>query len=75
MTIPIAATFSMTTQSRRIWLAAATVAIGLILPVGVVRSVLGSDFEPFQKSLMWFAYSLLAMQIGSSVLAARPVRQ
>ena len=75
MAIPIAATFAMQTQQRRMVLGAATVVVAVLPPIGIVRSVVANDPVYLYESLQWFAYSLLAIQIGSSVIASRPVQR
>ena len=75
MAIPIAATFAMSDPKRRLFIGAATIAIALLPVIGATRAVLGDSMVPFYTSFQWFGYSLLAVQIGSNVLAARPVRR
>ena len=75
MAIPIAATFAMPTPQRRLMLAAATLAVAALPPTGIVRSILANDPSYCYQSFQWFAYSLLAIQIGSTVIASRPVQR
>ena len=75
MAIPIAATFSMADQQRRWLLGAATVVIALLPAIGIVQATSQASMMPLYASFQWFAYSLLAVQIGSNVLAVRPIRR
>ena len=65
----------MSDPKRRLFIGAATIAIALLPVIGATRAVLGDSMVPFYTSFQWFGYSLLAVQIGSNVLAARPVRR
>ncbi|MDA7874110.1 tetratricopeptide repeat protein [Rhodopirellula sp.] len=74
MAVPIACTFGMEDQRRRVYLGAITVAIALIPVGGTVLSLLADSSVPVISSFSWFAYSLLAFQIGSNLLGTRPVK-
>lgn len=74
LTIPVAATFAMNTPRRRIGLAIATLAVASLPPLGLLRSLISNDPDLLFEHFRWFAYSLLAIQIGSLVIASRPVQ-
>ena len=74
MAIPIAGTFSPDEPKRRLGLGAITVVIGLIPVVGTLLSLSGETILPVIASFRYFAFSLLAFQIGSNLLLARPVQ-
>ncbi|MGI9474976.1 MAG: tetratricopeptide repeat protein [Rubripirellula sp.] len=75
LAIPIAATFAMADPQRRWLVGGATLVIAFLPIVGAIRAVSNDTMMPFYSSLQWFGYSLLAVQIGSNVLAVRPVRR
>jgi len=74
LAIPIASTFSMEDQKRRMLLGIASVAIALVPVGGTLLSISQGSMAAVMVSFQWFAYSLLAVQIGSNLLVLRPVR-
>jgi tetratricopeptide (TPR) repeat protein len=74
MAIPISAAFAMPTPQRRGLVGGAAVVVAVLPAIGVVRSLIHQSDDPLYVSFQWFAYSLLAIQIASSVIAAKPVR-
>jgi len=74
MAIPISAAFAMPTPQRRALVGAAAVVIALLPAVGVIRSLMHQSAIPLYVSFQWFAYSLLAIQIASTAIAVKPVR-
>ncbi len=75
MAIPIAAAFAMPTPERRLLVGAAAVIVMFVPAIGLLRGLGQESLVPFFSSLQLFAYSLLGIQIASSLIAARPVRQ
>ncbi|MDE0864664.1 MAG: tetratricopeptide repeat protein [Rubripirellula sp.] len=75
LAIPIACAFGMEDRKRRWLLGIATVVIALLPVGGTLISIRQDSMAPVIASLHWFAYALLAVQIGSNLLAIRPVRK
>ncbi len=74
MAIPIAGTFGVDDPKRRLGLGGITVAIGLIPVVGILLSITGDVIWPVIASFRYFAFALLAFQVGSNLLMTRPVQ-
>ena len=74
MAIPIAGTFGVDDSRRRLGLGVITVVIGLIPVVGTVLSITGDEIWPVIASFRYFAFALLAFQVGSNLLLTRPVQ-
>ena len=74
LAIPIACTFGMADPKRRALLGIVTVMIAMVPVVGTLVSISQDSMDPVMVSFQWFAYSLLAVQIGSNLLAFRPVK-
>lgn len=75
MAIPIAATFAMPTPKRKLVVGAATLVIAMLPVIGLLQAVSVGSLEPFFGSFKTFAYSLLGIQIASSLIAASPVQK
>lgn len=75
MAIPIAAVFAMPTPGRRAIVAAAAVVIAMLPVIGVIRAASTETLDPMYFGLQYFAIGLLAIQIGSTLIAVTPVRR
>jgi Flp pilus assembly protein TadD len=74
MAIPIAGAFGMEDPKRRLLLGVIAVGIALIPVVGTILSVTSDTIAPVISSIRYFAFALLAFQVGTNLLAARPAR-
>ena len=74
MAIPISATFLMPTRERRWLVAAASVAVAGLPVVGAFRSVWAQSPEPLYFGFQYFAFGLLAIQVGGNLIAMKPVQ-
>ena len=74
MSVPIAATFSMLTPKRFAICGAATIAVGLLPIVGLIRALQMESAEPFYGFFQYFYFGILGIQIISQVMNAKTVR-
>ena len=74
MAIPIAGSFGMEDPKRRLLLGVIAVGIALIPVVGTILSVTSDTIAPVISSIRYFAFALLAFQVGTNLLAVRPAR-
>lgn len=75
LTIPISSTFMMPTSQRRWLVGGAAIVIASLPIIGVIRCVSENSDIPLFGAFTYFAYGLLAIQIGSNLVAAQPVRR
>jgi len=74
MAIPISGAFGMEDPKRRLLLGLIAVGIALVPVVGTILSVTSDTMAPVILSFRYFAFALLAFQVGTNLLATRPVR-
>ncbi|MDG2222191.1 MAG: tetratricopeptide repeat protein [Rubripirellula sp.] len=75
LTIPISAAFLMPTRQRQWLVGSAALAIAILPAVGVAYAIWMNSSEPLVRGFTYFAYGLLAIQVASNLVAAKPVRQ
>jgi hypothetical protein len=75
LTIPISAAFLMPTRQRQWLVGTAAIGIAVLPAVGVANAIWESSSQPLISSFTYFAYGLLAIQVASNLVAAKPVRQ
>jgi Flp pilus assembly protein TadD len=75
LTIPISAAFLMPTRQRQWLVGTAAIGIAVFPAVGVANAIWESSSQPLISSFTYFAYGLLAIQVASNLVAAKPVRQ
>jgi tetratricopeptide (TPR) repeat protein len=73
--IMVAATFTMPTPQRRLLVGGASVLVLMVPVVGIVRTILGGQLDLMLDSFQAYGYALLAVQIGSSIVANQPIRR
>lgn len=75
VTVGVAATFGMSTNKRRIGIGIATLVVASMPVFGLIGSMMSESIGPFYRYFRYFGFGMLAIQIGSSIVDARPDRK